>query len=284
MGHGFFYFWRFFTFTGERCPFTNPLHRELVMTESLARSVQCALCDSTYTPVFEPEEDATGYGISCSSCSRRIHITTADSVRAALRTVLSVEGEALALAIETYLADCFCGQRFAHDSGQRCESCLRKIRKESEQSETRKRNEFKCIWDIPKMKEALEGRLFEFILDQMDSEQLNLNQLVELYESGQIDPGTYMEKLEELRFRESRQVAVIKTWAMLAGPEMAFRAVDENGITERYGSRILVSIAMGLEMGYGLSVLNTLTKEEKNLDGPIRKEISIFLRKIGNGF
>ncbi|MCA9483375.1 MAG: hypothetical protein KC553_06560 [Nitrospina sp.] len=197
---------------------------------------------------------------------------------------MSVEGEALALAIETYLADCFCGQRFAHDSGQRCESCLRKIRKESEQSETRKRNEFKCIWDIPKMKEALEGRLFEFILDQMDSEQLNLNQLVELYESGQIDPGTYMEKLEELRFRESRQVAVIKTWAMLAGPEMAFRAVDENGITERYGSRILVSIAMGLEMGYGLSVLNTLTKEEKNLDGPIRKEISIFLRKIGNGF
>ena len=79
-------------------------------------------------------------------------------------------------------------------------------------------------------------------------------------------------------------MAVIKTWAMLAGPEMAFRAVDENGITERYGSRILVSIAMGLEMGYGLSVLNTLTKEEKNLDGPIRKEISIFLRKIGNGF
>ena len=204
--------------------------------------------------------------------------------RAALRSVLKVEGEALAMAIETYLANCVCGQPFAHDSGQRCDSCLRKIKKEADKSGTPRTKEFKCIWDIQKMKEALEGKLFEYILDQMDSENMNLAQLVESYESGQIDPGTYMEQLEELRFRESRDVAVIKTWAMLAGPEVAFRAADEHAITERYGSRILVSIAMGLEMGYGLSVLHSLTKEEKNLDGPARKEIAIFLRKIGNGF
>ncbi len=254
------------------------------MTESLARSIQCTLCDSTYTPVFEPEEEAPGYGISCSSCHRWINITTGDSVRAALRTVLNLEGEALALAVETYLASCICGQPFAHDAGQRCQSCLRKIKKEVAQSENPVRKEFKCIWDIPKMKEALEGKMFEYILDQMDSERENLNQLVERYEAGEIDPGTYMERLEELRFRESREVAIVKTWAMLAGPEAAFRAADEHAITERYGSRILVSIAMGLEMGYGLSVLSTLTREEKNLDGPARKEISIFLRKIGNGF
>ncbi len=254
------------------------------MTESLERSIQCTLCDSTYTPVFEPEEDATGYGISCSSCYRWINITVGDSVRVALRIVLNLEGEALALAIETYLAKCFCGQAFAHDSGQRCEACLRKIKKETAQSDSQVRTEFKCIWDIPTMKEALEGKMFEFILDQMDSERENLNQLVERYEADEIDPGTYMEKLEELRFRESREIAVIKTWAMLAGPELAFRAADEHAITERYGSRVLVSIAMGLEMGYGLSVLGTLTKEEKNLDGPARKEISTFLRKIGNGF
>ncbi len=254
------------------------------MTESLKRSIQCTLCDSTYTPVFEPEEDAASYGVPCSSCSRWVNITTGDSVRTALKTVLGLEGEALALAVETYLAPCPCGQPFTHDAGERCAECLRKIRKETQLVNSALGREFRCIWDIPKMKEALEGKLFSFILDKMDSEEENLTLLVERYESGQIDPGTYMERLEELRFRESREVAIIKTWAMLVGPEMAFRAVDENAIAERYGSRILVSIAMGLEMGYGLSILNTLTKEEKNLDGHLRQEISIFLRKIGNGF
>ena len=37
-------------------------------------------------------------------------------------------------------------------------------------------------------------------------------------------------------------------------------------------------------MGYGTSVLITLSKEEKNMDGPARKEIQIFLKKIAGGF
>lgn len=254
------------------------------MTESLERSVQCVLCDSTYSPVFEPEEDEPSYPVSCTSCNRWINITTGDSVRTALKEILKLDGEPLALAVETYLSPCPCGQPFAHDAGQRCPVCLKKIRKETVPQDSRPAKEFRCLWDIPKMKEALEAKLFGYILNQMDSELVNLNQLVDLYESGQIDPGTYMEKLEELRFRESREVAVVKTWAMLVGPEMAFRAVDENSIAERYGSRILVSIAQGLEMGYGLSVLNTLSREEKNLDGYLRRDISMFLRKIGGGF
>ena len=130
----------------------------------------------------------------------------------------------------------------------------------------------------------MEAKIFGYILDQMDSETETLGQLVDRYESGQIDPGTYMEQLEELRFRESRDVSVIKSWAMLVGPEMAFEAAIDHALTERYGSRILVSIAYGLEMGYGVSVLTTLAKEEKNLEGPEKKEIAIFLKKIANGF
>ena len=144
-------------------------------------------------------------------------------------------------------------------------------------------NEFHCIWNIGKLKE-IEGKIFEAILDRLDSEEENLNQLIARFESGEIDPGTYMEGVENLQIREAADVAVIKTWAMLVGPEMAFRAAEEHGLSVRYGSRILVSIAAGLEIGYGLSILTTLAKEEKNLDGPARKEIQTFIKKIGGGF
>ena len=118
----------------------------------------------------------------------------------------------------------------------------------------------------------------------MDSEEENLNQLIARFESGELEPGAYMEGMENIQIREATDVAVIKTWAMLAGPEMAFRAAEEHGLTIRYGTRILVSVATGLEMGYGISILTTLSKEEKNLDGPARKEIQTFLKKIAGGF
>jgi len=90
--------------------------------------------------------------------------------------------------------------------------------------------------------------------------------------------------MENIQIREANEVAFIKTWSMLAGPEMAFRAAEEHGLAIHYGSRVLVRIAEGLEMGYGTSVLITLSREEKNMDGPERKEIQIFLKKIAGGF
>ena len=143
--------------------------------------------------------------------------------------------------------------------------------------------EFHCIWNIGKLKE-IEGKIFEAILDRLDSEEENLNQLIARYERGELEPGAYMDAMENIQIREANEVAFIKTWGMLAGPEMAFRAAEEHGLAIHYGSRVLVRIAEGLEMGYGTSVLITLSKEEKNMDGPARKEIQIFLKKIAGGF
>jgi hypothetical protein len=253
------------------------------MTDTFAKDLNCILCEQSFSPVTEAPEDKPGYPVHCTACSRWVHLTRGDSVRIALREVLNIEGDALALAVQTYLTPCICGNPFSHDAGGRCPACIRKIQKETklEQPETA---EFRPIWNISKMKDELEGRFFEFIVDSLDAESESLNQLVERYESGQVDPGTYMEKLEELRFRESREFSVIKSWAMLAGPEMAYRAAEEHLFTERYGTRVLISIAQGIEMGYGTSILTSLSKEEKNLDGPARKEIQTFIKKIAGGF
>lgn len=253
------------------------------MSDSFANPFNCVLCQESSRSIYEIEEDSEGYEIHCSSCARWILLTRGDSTRVALREVLGLQGEALALAVQTYLAPCTCGHPFSHDGGRRCLSCLKKIKKETPSKRT-PGSQFHCIWDLPKMKEALEGKFFSHILARMDSEEETLTQLVDRYESGEIDPGVYMESLEKIQLRESRDVAVIKSWAMLAGPEMAFQAAEDHALTQRYGSRILVSIASGLEMGYGISILSTLSREEKNLDGVARKEIRTFLRKIAGGF
>lgn len=253
------------------------------MSDSFANPFNCVLCQESSHPVYDFEEDSQGYNIHCSSCARWVLLTRGDSIRVALREVLNLQGEALALAVQTYLAPCTCGHPFSHDAGRRCLPCLQKIKKEP-QNERAARPNFHCLWDVPKMKEAVEGKFFSFILARLDSEEETLTQLVDRYESGAIDPGVYMESLETIQFRESRDVAVIKSWAMLAGPEMAFEAAEEHALTQRYGSRILVSIASGLEIGYGTSILSTLSREEKNLDGAARKEIQTFLKKIAGGF
>lgn len=252
------------------------------MGELLAKDFTCRVCEQPYSAVGEPEPGKQGYAIYCTECTRSVFVTRGDSVRIALREVLGLDGESLALAVETYLAPCPCGARFARDGGKRCPPCIRKIRRK--QGEPAERAEFHCLWDIAKMKEALEGKFFAFILDRIDSEEESLTQLIDRYESGQIDPGTYMELLEEIRFREARDVAVIKSWAALAGPDTAFRAAEEHALIPRYGSQVLRSIATGLEIGYGSSVLATLAREAKNLDGAARNEIQTYLKKIGGGF
>jgi len=251
------------------------------MVDTFAKEIDCVLCQERFAPVIEPEEDKTSYDIYCTSCVKWIRIGKSDPVRTSLRTILKLEGEPLALAIQNYLAACPCGEEFSHDAGKRCPACIRKIK--NELHATPAPGEFHCIWNIEKLKE-LEGKVFEYILDRLDSEEENLNQLIARFESGQLEPGAYMEAMEDIQIREATDVAVIKTWAMLAGPEMTFRAAEEHGLTIRYGTRILVSVATGLEMGYGISILTTLSKEEKNLDGPARKEIQTFLKKIAGGF
>jgi hypothetical protein len=251
------------------------------MVDTFAKEIDCVLCQERFSPVIEPQEDKDSYDIYCTSCVKWVRIGRSDPVRTSLRAILKLEGEPLALAIQNYLAPCPCGEEFSHDAGKRCPACIRKIK--NELHATPAPGEFHCIWNIQKLKE-IEGKVFEYILDRLDSEEENLNQLIARFESGEIEPGAYMEGMEKIQIREATDIAVIKTWAMLAGPEMAFRAAEEHGLTIRYGTRILVSVATGLEMGYGISILTTLSKEEKNLDGAARKEIQTFLKKIAGGF
>lgn len=252
------------------------------MVDTFTREIDCVLCKERFSPVIEPEEDKASYDIYCTSCVKWVRIAKGDPVRWTFRVILKLEGEPLALAVQNYLAACPCGNEFSHDAGRRCPACIHKIKKEIHPNHPAPTG-FHGLWDIQKLKE-IEGKVFEYILDRLGSEEENLNQLIERFENGEIEPGAYMEGVENIQIREATEVAVIKTWAMLAGPEMAFRAAEEHGLLIRYGSRILVSIASGMEMGYGTSILTTLSKEEKNLDGPARKEIQTFIKKIAGGF
>ena len=128
------------------------------------------------------------------------------------------------------------------------------------------------------------SKFFEYIFQKVESKEVNLKQLIERFESGEIDAETYMEGLESLRFRESTQVSVIQAWAMILGPDLAFRAAEEHELVERYGTRILVSIADALEISAGKAVLATLTNEMKNWDGTVERELNTFIAKIGGGF
>jgi len=252
------------------------------MVDTFAKEIDCVLCSEVYSPVVEPEEDHSGYNVHCSSCVRWLHIAKSDPVRVTLRDVLDIRGEALALAVQNYLAPCPCGQPFDHAAGNRCLSCIEKIKKETKKDSTLPPG-FICIWDIPKLKE-IEGKVFSFIFERLEGEAETLTQIIERFEAGELDPGAYMEKIENIQYREAIELAVIKAWAMMVGPEMVFSAAEEHGLVEHYGARILITLATGLEMGYGTSILTTLTREEKNLDGMAQKEIRTFIKKIAGGF
>jgi len=71
---------------------------------------------------------------------------------------------------------------------------------------------------------------------------------------------------------------------MILGSNMAFRAAEEHGLVDRYGSRILVSIATALEISEGKAVLTTLSTEMKNWEGPVERELNTFIAKTGGGF
>ena len=71
---------------------------------------------------------------------------------------------------------------------------------------------------------------------------------------------------------------------MILGSKVAFRAAEEHELLERYGTRILVSIADAMEISEGKSVLTTLSEEKENWDGPVERELNTFIAKIGGGF
>jgi hypothetical protein len=255
------------------------------MVDTFQKEVQCTLCPETFEPVIEPEDDENSYLIYCSSCAQCLSVTRSNPVRVAFRDVLGLKGEALALAFQSVLAPCSCSGEFNHDAGKRCPKCIYKIEREARKASKLNEQEmnFSCPWNLEELKKS-EGKFFEYIFHKVESKEENLQQLIEKYESGEIDAGDYIEALDSLRFRESTQVSVIQAWAMILGSGMAFRAAEEHGLVDRYGSRILVSIASAFEISEGKSVLATLSMEAKNWDGPVERELQTFMAKIGGGF
>jgi len=251
--------------------------------DTFQKEIQCILCPETFEPLIEPEEGKSTYPIYCSNCSNYLNVSRANPVRAALCKVLGLKGEALALAFQTVLAACHCDGEFNHDSGKRCPDCLYKIEREARKTTNDVDPEFRCPWNIGELKK-FEAKFFEYIFQKVESKEESLQQLIEKFEGGEIDAETYMEELESLRFRESTQVAVIQAWAMILGSKVAFRAAEEHELVERYGTRILVSIADAIEISEGKSVLTTLAEEKKNWDGPVERELNTFIAKIGGGF
>ncbi len=253
------------------------------MVDTFQKEVQCTLCPDTFEPVIEPGEDKNSYLIYCSSCVEYLSVVRSNPMRVALREVLGLKGEPLALAFQSILASCQCGGEFNHDAGGRCPKCIYKIEREIRKANKSVEVSFHCPWNIEEL-EKLEGKFFEYILNNLESEGESLKQLIDIFESGEMDAGTYMERLDSLRFRESFQISVIQAWAMILGSKMVFRAAEEHGLVDRYGSRILVSIASALEISEGKAVLATLTAEMKNWDGSVERELNTFIAKIGGGF
>ena len=249
-----------------------------VMTGMLDREVDCILCQELFSPVIEPEEGEEGYSITCSSskCSNGVFISCNDPVRTALRATFRIRGEALALALEEALADCPCGESFRHDAGKRCLNCVEKIQK---QVRTPGPTGQHLLWN----REALfkhEQRFIGHVMEKTEEAE-TLNDLVELFESRQIGSEEYMERLDLLQNREGVLLSVLKTWAIALGPQMAFRAAADLDLVDQFGTRVLITIASGLSIGTGQSLLVLLSKEAGNWDGEIEKELRTYIGKIG---
>ena len=253
------------------------------MADAFSKEIECLLCQETYLPVTATPEGKQGYKIYCTSCDEWLPIMNSNAVRLTLRHVLGLSGDALALAIESVLAPCAaCGGDYAHDGGKRCPTCIRKIAREARGS-GKQSGDFHCPWNLSELKKS-EGKIFEYIYNRIESKEKSLGDLIQEFEAGQIDAETYMEAVESLPYRESRLIAAVQTWAMIVGPEMAFRAAEEHGLVERFGTPILISIAQGLEMATGQAMLPTLSREKDNWGGEVQKELRTFITKIGGGF
>ncbi len=241
---------------------------------------QCSLCKEDYTPVFEPEEGYNVYPIHCSLCTTWIPMKIGNPVRVALKYALGLDGEALALALEELLVECTCSGTFMHDAGKRCPDCLEKIKEEVRDKSVQ---QIPTIWNVDKLKK-LEPKIVAKMLEKLETKEETLTDLIDRFEDGEIDAEEYMAGLEDIRTREFKQIAVIQVWAMIQGPQDAFGAAEDLELVERYGSRILISIAQALEISTGQKVLTLLTREVENWDGQIQKEIKTFIARTAGGF
>jgi len=253
------------------------------MTETTTREINCVLCKDTYAPVLGPQEGEKSYRIYCSSCVNWVAVGRTNPLRLGLRVVLGLRGEALSLAIQTCLSSCSCGSKFSCDAGGRCQTCIEKIERETK-SPTSGNKDFTNPWDKDEMKK-LQPKFLECILgSEEDNENVNLKQLIEKFEAGEMGAEEYMEAVESLQFRESNEVSVVQAWAMTMDPEELFSKVEDYDLVERYGSRIIVSIASALESSIGRPVLTTLNNEMDQFDQVTQQELRTFMRKIGGGF
>ena len=242
----------------------------------LADEIGCVLCKNSFVPVLQPEEGRTFYAICCSSCTSKVPVKAGDPVRVTFRDVLGLSGQDLALALEEVLVACPCGGIFSHTAGKRCPACLKKIEDETSLDSQRK---VPSIWNVEKLTKW-EDKVFPYIMEKLDTREETLAQLIDKFESGLIDTETYMNGVDNIRQREFTQVCAIQVWAMMQGPENAFRAAEDLGLVDRYGTRILVSIALALEMSTGLSIYSTLNKEVENWEDPVvQKELKMFMAK-----
>jgi hypothetical protein len=247
------------------------------MKYPLTDSADCVLCKAVFAPVIGPVEKGQAYPIYCSLCTIWIPIYPGNPVRSAFRTVLNLEGLQLAQALQDVLVNCPCGGSFGHDAGRRCYACLAKVDKQISATAPK----VPTIYNVEKLK-VWEPQMLAYIMQKLETKEETLTSLIEKFESGKIDAEQYMDGIDEIRRREFIQVSVIQTWAMMLGAE-AFRAAEEMELAERYGARIIVSIASALEMSSGTSVLTSLTKEVDNWDGTIGRELKMFLTKSGGG-
>ena len=249
------------------------------MSAALTREIDCILCKTPFNPIIEPEDDEEGYPIVCSSpkCSNGVFINHRDPVRTAFRAVFGIRGEPLALALEEALADCPCGEWFHHDAGKRCPDCIKKIQAEKRDISSRETGQH-LLWNPEALKKH-EQKLIGYVLAK-SANQETLNELVERFEACDISTEEYLERLDLLQNREGVLLGILKTWAMALGPQVAFRAAEELDLVEKFGTRILVTLASGLNISTGQSILVLLTKEAGNWDGTVEKELRTYLGKI----
>ncbi len=246
---------------------------------STLEKIKCLLCGQDYEPVIGPEEGQTSYPIYSTLGATCVIMKSGNPVRVALKHALGLDGKELAQAIEDALVDCPTGGVFAHDAGERCSACVKKVDAETRGKPIPKSA---AIWNPEKLK-AWESKLLAYILEKLETKEDTLHSLIEKFESGNIAADEYMIGLDAMQYREAAQIAAIQTWGMIQGPGDAFRAAEELELVERYGARIIVCIAQGLEMSSGMSVLNTLSREANNWDGPIQKEIKTYIAKTAGG-
>ncbi|MBI4388862.1 MAG: hypothetical protein HY580_01665 [Nitrospinae bacterium] len=249
------------------------------MSETLPGNIQCLLCRQPYTPVTEPREGQNAYPIYCSSCSNCLALRSNDPVRITFRDVLGLKDAELSSAVQEALIACPCGGRFSHDAGKRCPACIQKIDRERVKTAP---HPLPTIWNVEKMRKWGD-KILACIMEKLETREETLTQLIERFESGQIDAEEYMEGVERIPRRDNMQVCAVQTWAMILGPDVAFRAAEDLDLVDRYGTRVLVSIASALEMSSGRSVLSTLTKEVDNWEGQVKKELKMFLNKTAGG-